>query len=128
MGITRCLAQLVLEENSFEKLPAKVVEHSKEMMINAAAVALAAAAQPEGQAITRLVQEMRGNGKCTIIGMGLRTSPVYAALANGTMVHLLDFDDEITRRGIHPSSVIFPVVMALGEMNGYAGKNVLTAF
>jgi 2-methylcitrate dehydratase PrpD len=128
MGITRCLAQLVLEENSFEKLPAEVVERSKEMMINAAAVALAAAAQPEGQAITQFVQEMRGNGKCTIIGMGLRTSPVYAALANGTMVHLLDFDDEITRRGIHPSSAIFPVVMALGEMNGYAGKNVLTAF
>lgn len=128
MGITRRLAQLVLEKNSFEELPAEVVEHSKEMMINAAAAALAAAARPEGQAITRLVQEMRGNGKCTIIGMGLRTSPVYAALANGTMVHLLDFDDEITRRRVHPSSAIFPVVMALGEMNGHPGKNVLTAF
>jgi 2-methylcitrate dehydratase PrpD len=128
MGITRRLAQLVLEKNSFAELPAEVIERSKEMMINAAAVALAAAARPEGQAITKFVQEMRGNGKCTIIGMGLRTSPVYAALVNGAMVHLLDFDDEITQRGIHPSSAIFPVVMALGEMNGYSGKDVLTAF
>jgi 2-methylcitrate dehydratase PrpD len=128
MGITRRLAQLTLERNSFAELPAEVVERSKEMMINAAAVALAAAARPEGQAITQFVQEMRGNGKCTIIGMGLRTAPVYAALANGTMVHLLDFDDEITRRGVHPASAIFPVVMALGEMNGRSGKDVLTAF
>ncbi len=127
MGITSRLAEFV-RRTSFEDLPAEVVSRSKDMMLNAAAVALAGAAQPESQAINGLIQEMRGNGKCTIIGMGLRTSPVYAALANGVMVRLLDFDDEIMRRGSHPSSVIFPVVMSLGEMNGYSGKDVLTAF
>ena len=129
MDFARRLARFVIESNSFEHLPAEVVFHSKEMMINAAAVALAAAAQPEGQIITKFVQEMGGgNGKCTIIGRGLRTSPTYAALANGLMVHLLDFDDEIIPRGSHPSSTVFPVVMALGEMIGSAGTNVLTAF
>lgn len=128
MDFARHLAQFVLKNNSLEHLPADVVLRSKEMMINAAAVALAAAAQPEGQIITRFVQEMGGNGKCTIIGRGLRTSPLYAALANGLMVHLLDFDDEIIPRGSHPSSTVFPVVMALGEMNGSAGSDVLTAF
>jgi 2-methylcitrate dehydratase PrpD len=128
MDFARQLAQFVLKNNSFEQLPADVVLRSKEMMINAAAVALAAAAQPEGRIITRFVQEMGGNGKCTIIGQGLRTSPLYAALANGLMVHLLDFDDEIIPGGGHPSSTVFPVVMALGEMNGSAGTEVLTAF
>ncbi len=128
MDFVRHLAQFVLKNNSFERLPADVALRSKEMMINAAAVALAAAAQPEGQIITRFVRQMGGNGKCTIIGQGLRTSPLYAALANGLMVHLLDFDDEIIPRGSHPSSTVFPVVMALGEMNGSAGTEVLTAF
>ena len=128
MGFTARLARFTLDNNSFDKLPPEVVLLSKEMMVNAAAVALAAAAQPEGRTLTQFVQEMQGNGKCTIIGMGLRTSPVYAALTNGTMVHLLDFDDEITPRGIHPSCTVFPVVMALGEMNGIAGKDVLTAY
>lgn len=128
MGFTARLVGFVLDNNSFDKLPLEVVQRSKEMMVNAAAVALAAAAQPEGRTLTQFVQEMQGNGKCTIIGMGLRTSPTYAALANGTMVHLLDFDDEITLRGIHPSCTVFPVVMALGEMNGIAGKDVLTAY
>ena len=98
------------------------------MMVNAAAVALAAAAQPDGRTVTHVVQELRGNGKCTIIGMGLRSSPTYAALANGIMVHLLDFDDEVIPRGVHPSSTAFPVVTALGECNGNAGKEVLTAY
>ena len=71
---------------------------------------------------------MGGNGKCTIIGKGMRTSPVYATLANGTLVHLLDFDEEIPANGSHPGSVVFPVVMALGEMNGIPGKDVLAAF
>ncbi|MDA0734817.1 MAG: MmgE/PrpD family protein [Chloroflexi bacterium] len=128
MGFTARLARFVLDNNSFDKLPADVIQRSKEMMVNAAAVALAAAAQPEGRTLTQFVQEMQGNGKCTIIGMGLRTSPVYAALTNGAMVHLLDFDDEITPRGVHPSCTVFPVVMALGEMNGLAGKDVLTAY
>ena len=128
MGFSRRLARFVLDHNSFDGLPPGVVERSKEMMVNAAAVALAAAAQPEGRTLTHFVQEMQGNGKCTIIGMGLRTSPVYAALTNGTMVHLLDFDDEIIPRGVHPSCTVFPVVMALAEMNGIAGKAVLTAY
>ncbi len=128
MGFTHRLAQFALDNNSFDRLPAEVVDRSKEMMVNAAAVALAAAAQPEGRTLTQFVQEMQGNGKCTIIGMGLRTSPIYAALANGAMIHLLDFDDEIFQRGVHPSCTVLPVVLALGELNGYAGKNVLAAY
>jgi 2-methylcitrate dehydratase PrpD len=128
MGFTARLARFALDHNFIEKMPSEVVERSKEMMVNAAGVALAAAAQPEGRTLTHFVQAMQGNGKCTIIGMGLRTSPVYAALANGTLVRLLDFDDEIIPAGIHPSGAVFPVVMALGEMNGLAGKEVLTAY
>ena len=122
------LTQFALEQSAFDALPPAVVAVAKEMMVNAAAVGLAGAAQAEGHALTRFVQEMGGNGRCTIIGKGLRTSPVYAALANGVMIHLLDFDDEIIPYRSHPSSVIFPVVMALGEMHGGAGPDVLAAF
>ena len=128
MGFTRHLAEYVHSFSSGPPLPTDVAERAKEMMVNAASVALAAAAQPESRTITKFAQDMQGNGKCTIIGMGLRSSPVYAALANGTMIHLLDFDDEIAGRGIHPSGAVFPVVMALGEMNGSPGADVLAAY
>ena len=100
MGFAQQLAELV-GESSFSDLPTAAVEISKDMMVNAAAVGLAGAAQTGGLAITRFAQEMGGNGKCTIIGMGLRTSPMYAALANGAMVRLLDFDDGWSSKTAH---------------------------
>ena len=128
MAITHLIAQHITEQGGFESLKTEAVEIAKEMMLNAAAVSLAAAAQPDGQVITNFVQEMGGNGKCTIIGQGLRSSPAYASLANGLMVRLLDFDDEIIPLGIHPSCTVFPVVMALGEMIGSTGQDVIRAF
>jgi 2-methylcitrate dehydratase PrpD len=126
-GFTHRLARFALE-HSLGELPSPIGDASINMMINAAAAALAGASQQESLTVTQFVQDMGGNGKCTVIGMGLRTSPVNAALANGAMIHLLDFDDEIAGRGIHPSAVIFPVVMALAEMNGDTGRAVLNAF
>jgi len=131
MIFTRRLAQFAREGVSLESLPPQVIAQSKEMMINAAAVALAGAAQDQGRALTGLFQDMGGNGRCTIIGMGLRTSPVNAALSNGFLVHLLDFDDEIRSAGrveTSATAVIFPAVMALAELNGNSGRDVLTAF
>ena len=128
MAITHVIARHITEQGGFESLKTEAVEIAKEMMLNAAAVSLAAAAQPDGQVITKFVQEMGGNGKCTIIGQGLRSSPAYASLANGLMVRLLDFDDEIIPLGIHPSCTVFPVVMALGEMIGSTGQDIIRAF
>ena len=127
-GLFLEIARFAADEVDFDQLPPEVVDVSKEIIVNAAAVGLAGAAQQEGQTITRFAQQMGGNGKCTIIGKGLRTSPVYAALANGLMIHLLDFDDEVISTGSHPGSTVFPVVMALGEMDGINGRDVLSAF
>ena len=127
-GLLQDIARFAARAGRFEQLPSEVTEISKEIMVNAAAVGLAGAAQQDGHTVTRFVQEMGGNGKCTIIGKGMRTSPVYATLANGILVHLLDFDEEVSANGSHPGSVVFPVVMALGEMNGIPGKDVLAAF
>ena len=131
MTFTRRLAGFLSEGVSFDPLPPQVIAQSKEMMINAAAVGLAGAAQDHGRTLAALFQDMGGHGKCTIIGMGLRTSPVNAALVNGLLVHLLDFDDEIRSYGgiiTHPTAVVFPAVMALAELNGNSGREVLTAF
>ena len=110
------------------QLPMPVADLCRDMMLNAAAAALAGAAHPDGIALARFVREMGGNGRSTIIGMGQRTSPVYAALVNGTLVRLLDFDDNTADTGVHPAAAVFPAVMALGEMYGCGGAAVLSAF
>ena len=109
-------------------VPPPVAELCREMMLNAAGAALAGAGHPDGIALARVVREMGGNGRSTIIGMGMRTSPVYASLVNGTLVRLLDYDDNTVNTGAHCTAAVFPPVMALGEMHGYAGQDVLSAF
>ncbi len=109
-------------------IPPAVTGLSIDMMLNAAAAALAGAAHPDGIAIARVVREMGGNGRSTIIGMGQRTSPVYASLVNGALVRLLDYDDNTVDTGERPTAAVFPAVMALGEMHGYSGQATLSAF
>lgn len=122
------LTHFIRHQSHPDNLPPAVLTAAKAMLVNAAAVGLAGAAQPESFALTRFIQEMGGNGKCTLIGKGLRTSPVYAALANALMISLLDFDDQIIPGPIGPSAVAFPPAMAIGEMNGSPGAEVLAAF
>ena len=122
------IAQFAAGIDRLDRLPTEVLAISKEVMVNAAAAGLAGAAQQDGQTVTQFAQEMGGNGRCTIIGKGLRSSPVYASLANSVLIRLLDFDDEIAANGSRPGGTVFPVVMALGEMNGVPGPRVLAAF
>ena len=132
---TRQIAQFAAEiAQGGEPLPSAVAGICRDMMLNAAAAALAGAAHPDAIAITRVARAMGGNGRSTIIGMGQRTSPVYAALVNGMLIRLLDFDDNLPDDPLNgapaanPTAAVFPAVMALGEMHGFAGKAVLNAF
>ena len=145
IDFTRDIARFAAETaNDPNGLPAPVADICRDMMLNAAAAALAGAAHPDGIALARSLRAMGGNGRSTIIGMGQRTSPVYAALVNGTLVRLLDFDDNLAGAAppdaassdadssdaapVNPTAAVFPAVMALGEMHGYAGNSVLAAF
>ena len=53
---------------------------------------------------------------------------------NGTLIRLLDYDDNLfdstakDAAQVNPTAAVFPAVMALGEMHGYAGNSVLAAF
>ena len=129
MDVARNLAEFTADITGDPAgLPSAVTGQCRDMMLNAAAAALAGAAHPDGVALTRFVREMGGNGRCTIIGMGMRTSPVYAALVNGSLVRMLDYDDHATDTGYNATAAVFPTVMALGEMYGIAGSKVLSAF
>jgi len=126
-GITSRLAAFALGTAS-EDVPSAVIERSKEMMLNAAGIGLAGVREPEGPAIVDFIRERGGNPSCSVIGSDVRTTPEYAALANGTLVHVLDFDENIERRSNHPSNVMFPTVMAIGEFMGSSGRDVVAAF
>lgn len=69
-----------------------------------------------------------GVGQATVAGDSeLRPAP-WAALANGTAVDALDFDDYDVPAASHPSAVILPALLALGEERGASGRSLLDAY
>ncbi len=110
-----------------EKIPADVMHLAKRCVMNSCGVGLVATRDP---AVDILLDFLRAEGaapRATVIGSGFRTSPQNAALANGFLGHLEDYDDTHTTV-IHPTAPIMPAALALSEQSTVSGREFLAAF
>ena len=76
--------------------------------------------------ITELDGE-KGPQQATIIGKGIKTDMLKAALANGSMSHVLDMDDYHGPTLSHPAVAFLPAVLAVAEYKKLSGKDLVTA-
>ena len=67
-------------------------------------------------------------GPALIYATNTRTSVLDAALVNGTASHALDYDDVAGSMGGHPSAMLVPPLLALGEMTNASGRDLATAY
>jgi 2-methylcitrate dehydratase PrpD len=113
-------------ETGHDAVPPAALHMARDAAFDCVGVALAGAAQPLGKIVLEMTREEGGHAEATVIGGGVRTSATMAALANGTLAHALDYDD-MGSFG-HPSVVLLPPVLALGERLGASGRDVLDAY
>jgi 2-methylcitrate dehydratase PrpD len=66
-----------------------------------------------------------GPEEASVIGGG-RVGAASAAFANGVLIHALDFDDTHPEALVHPTAVVLPAALAIGEREGLPGRDVLT--
>jgi 2-methylcitrate dehydratase PrpD len=109
-------------------LPAAAAVVAKQCLLDVIGVTLAGFTEPVAGIVAAEVLDEMPNGPATILGHGRRTGVTGAALANGTAAHALDFDDVNAAIPGHPSAVVFPAVLAVGEAQGSSGADVLAAF
>lgn len=70
-----------------------------------------------------------GRGTSTVVGFPEQLPAPWAALVNGTAAHVLDLDDYNEFPSFsHPSAVLLPALLALGEAQHKSGADVLDAF
>ncbi|HEY4172917.1 MAG TPA: MmgE/PrpD family protein [Rhodopila sp.] len=67
-------------------------------------------------------------GPALILGTTRRTSVLDAALVNGTASHALDYDDVAGSMGGHPSAMLVPALIPLGESLGSSGRDLVLAY
>ena len=110
----------------FSKLPPTGVEQIKISVLDTLGVALVGAKGRIGAILCDFVKEMGGNPQARLIGSGIKTSVLNAALANATFAHADDYDD-MDSFG-HPGCILAPTALALGEQLKLPGRKILEAY
>src|SRR6266436_3513150 len=113
---------------AYADLPAPVRALAQQCVLDYLGVALAGAADPLVRILLDEMTEAAGTPQAGIIGHEVRLPALSAALVNGAAAHALDYDDVNMAMPGHPSVAILPALLALAELKGSSGREVITAF
>ena len=111
----------------YDELPDAAIHHLKRRVIDTLGGALAAYTAPPVRIARKVALPIAGDGGARIWGSLTRTSPDMAAFVNGSALRYLDINDtHRTIDGSHPSDNLGGV-LAVAEMLGAGGKDLLLA-
>ena len=122
--IARQLGRFI-EGCDLEKIPPEVVERAKLYVMDTLGAALAGADVASSRIVADVVRTLGGREECTVIGHSFRISPVLAALANGTIGHAVEIDDDHRTSVLHPGVVVVPAALSMAEHCNAGGKELL---
>jgi 2-methylcitrate dehydratase PrpD len=110
-----------------EDVPDEVVVAARRHLLDGLGTAVAAARRNAAEPALSVAAGLGGPPEATLLGRGVRISAPAAALATGTLVHALDFDDTHAGGLVHATAVVLPAVLAVGEEVGATGDEALVA-
>jgi 2-methylcitrate dehydratase PrpD len=113
---------------SFDRLPDNVVAMARLCVLDWLGVTIVGSREPAPRTLLRTLAPDAVARGASVIGHGIRVSPLQAALVNGTSSHVLDFDDVNATLIGHPSVAILAAVLALAESLQSNGPEFLCAF
>lgn len=108
-------------------VPADVSESARLRILDTVGICIAATALPTSKMMMSYASAQGGRAEASAIGVPSRLPASMAALINGTLAHSLDFDDTHLPSVLHPSATVVPVCLAVGELAGVAGAQLLAA-
>lgn len=128
MGITETLSKFIVN-TEYEDLSPEVIQSVKNSVLDALGCGIAGfiLEKENLKPILMLVKQLEGRKESTIIVDGFKTNFLFAALANGSFIHSIDFDDTHQAALTHTSAVMVPAALSLGEKLGKSGKEIILA-
>jgi 2-methylcitrate dehydratase PrpD len=106
--------------------PARAV--ARQCILDYFGVAIAAADDALVRILLDELVEAGGAPQACVIGHAARLPALSSALINGAAAHALDYDDVNMAMPGHPSVAILPGLLALAELRGASGRDVIAAF
>lgn len=126
MTVARDLARWALDLR-LDDVPVEVRHAACRHLLDGFGTALAAARMQTARAAFIVADECRTADGPHVIGHELRAPAPMTALANGALVHGLDFDDTHAGALVHATAAVLPSAFAVGEEVGASGADVLAA-
>lgn len=109
-------------------IPPEVRDAAGLHLLDAIGVGFAAAATGAGAPYLKAASSLSGSGPATIFGSEEGFTPAVAALANGGMIHGLEYDDTHTASIVHGSSVLAAAALAAAEGADASRDALLSAY
>lgn len=106
-------------------VPAEVRHEALRLLINQFKASVGATTHPATRLLRDWALESPGDG--TVLWWGDRCTPAQAAVVNGALFEVLDFNDTYIPTFMHATSGVLPAVLALAEQRGSPGRDVLDA-
>jgi 2-methylcitrate dehydratase PrpD len=127
MTTTARLVEFVLK-TTLAECPEAALVQIRRAALDTIGCMLAGATEPVAGIVREVARAEGGMPLCTVIGTSLRTSPTWAALANGAAGHAHDFDDTNFALLGHPSVPLLAAALASGEAEMADGATVALAY
>jgi 2-methylcitrate dehydratase PrpD len=112
----------------YEDITPTALDWTASAFVDTVGVTLAGIVEEGPRILLRVPGVAAAPGPALILGTSHRTSVLDAALVNGVAAHALDYDDVVGSMGGHPSAMLVPALIPLGEMLGSSGRELVTAY
>lgn len=112
----------------YEAIPADVRERARHLMLDAVGCGLAARRFDFAGPALRAAAELGGAGRRAVLGQRGRLPLRDAVLANGILMHGLDYDDTHTEGIAHLTVSLLPTVLGVAAELGAHGRDLLVAY
>lgn len=125
IGATERLANIIVS-TGYADIPEDALSVGKAAILDGLGNMIAGSTEPLGPIVIDFVRFTGGHPQSTVIGTGFKTSAPSAAFANGTFCHCLDYEP-MWVPPTHPTSPVLAALLALTELEGKSGKELLLA-
>lgn len=126
-NISSTLAKYAYEFN-LDNVPEDVQKYALNLILDGTGIAYASSQYSFSKIGLEALRLFNEPGVHLVLGTGERLPYRDAALANGLLIHGLDFDDTHVAGVVHMTSAVWPCVLAVAEKNNSSGKEMLAAY
>ena len=113
---------------TYERLPDPVRREARRCLLDYLGTGLGGASHPIVDSMLRAAAGWQSAPQATVLGRATRLDLLSAALVNGAMAHVHDFDDTHLASIVHPTSPLWPAILALAEVRQISGQRCVAAF